>query len=325
MYERFYGLRERPFSLTPNPRYLLLTSAHAEALGTLQYGISSRASITVLAGEAGTGKTTVIRSALASLPSAVRVVSLTNPLLTRTEFVEYLALGFGLTAVAAASKPRLLAELTRLLEAEVRAGRRSALVVDEAHALPDEILEEIRLLANIETDDDKMLPIVLAGQPELADRLNEPRFRQLKQRVALRCVLGPLRLRETATYLAGRIGVAGGEAAALFTKDAVELVHEASLGLPRTINVICDNALVAGFAANERPVGAPTVRRICHSLDLPTKSSVAAGPRRPQTPGDADVAPSEFPDRASDSRPQARSGSRAGSLLHQLFPTLWVM
>jgi general secretion pathway protein A len=268
MYEGFYGLRERPFNLTSNPRYLLLTSKHAEGLNALQYGISSRIGIIVLVGEAGTGKTTIIRAAVASQAPGGRFVMVNNPLLSQAEFLEHLAQGFGLSDEAVASKTRFLSELRSTLQDSLRNGNHTALIVDEAHALPYEILEEIRLLANIETDDEKLLPVVLAGQPELGDRLNEPGLRQLKQRVALRCSLGSLQIRETAAYIAGRIRVAGGDAAQLFTPGAVELIHQCSRGLPRTISVICDNALVTGFAAAERPISRGTIVDVCRDLDL---------------------------------------------------------
>jgi general secretion pathway protein A len=268
MYERYYGLRQRPFNLTSNPRYLLLTPAHAEALSSVQYGIGSRIGIILLLGDAGTGKTSVIRAAMASQPAGGHFVMVNNPLLSRSEFLQHLAQGFGLSDEAAVSKTRFLSDLTRSLEESVRSGRQTGLIVDEAHALPYEILEEIRLLANMETDDEKLLPVLLAGQPELADRLNNPDLRQLKQRVALRCSLRPLRLRETAAYIAGRIGVAGGEAARLFTAEAVQLIHKCSAGVPRTISVICDNALVTGFATDQRPIDVGIVREVCRDLDL---------------------------------------------------------
>jgi general secretion pathway protein A len=268
MYERYYGLRQRPFNLTSNPRYLLLTPAHAEALSSVQYGLGSRTGIIVLLGEAGTGKTSVIRAAMASQPAGGLFVMVNNPLLTRSEFLQHLAQGFDLSDEAAASKTRFLSELTRVLEESVQRGRQTGLIVDEAHALPYEILEEIRLLANMETDEEKLLPVLLAGQPELGDRLNNPDLRQLKQRVALRCSLRALRLRETAAYIAGRIGVAGGDAAKVFTAEAVQLIHKYSAGVPRTISVICDNALVTGFAADQRPVDVGIVREVCRDLDL---------------------------------------------------------
>src|SRR5947207_517812 len=268
MYERYYGLRQRPFSLTSNPRYLLLTPSHAEALSSLQYGLATRIGIIVLLGESGTGKTTVLRAALGSQTTGHHFVWMNNPLLSRSDFFQHLAQGFGLSSEAAASKTQFLLELTRTLEERVRHGRHTSLIVDEAHALPRELLEEIRLLANIETDEEKLLPVVLAGQPELGQQLNQPDLRQLKQRVALRCSLRQLKLRETADYIAGRIAIAGGEAARLFTGEAVKLIHQYSGGVPRTISVVCDNALVAGYAAEERPVDVGTVHEVCGDLDL---------------------------------------------------------
>ena len=294
MYERYYGLRQRPFNLTSNPRYLLLTPAHAEALSSLQYGISSRIGIIVLLGEAGTGKTTVTRAAIASQPAASQFVQVNNPLLSRAEFFQHLVQGFGLSDKAADSKHHFLSELARTLEERVASGRQTGLIIDEAHALPYEILEEIRLLANMESDDDKLLPVVLAGQPELGDRLNKPELRQLKQRVALRCSLRTLRLRETAAYIAGRIGVAGGDAAKLFTAEAVHLIHRYSGGVPRTISVICDNALVTGFAADERPIGAAIVQEVCGDLDLEVSEAdrgMAAGAAAPAEPAPVEPQP----------------------------------
>ena len=195
MYERFYGLRELPFELTPNPQYLFLTERHRGALCNLQYGITARRGITLLIGEAGTGKTTLVHAALGLVNrDDARCVYLNNPTLTRAEFVQFLAHGFGLSADASQSKAVFLRELEHALLGRLSSGVVSALLIDEAQSLPHELLEEIRLLANMETDTQKLLPVVLAGQPELADRLNEPALRQLKQRVALRCDLGLLEL-----------------------------------------------------------------------------------------------------------------------------------
>lgn len=269
MYERFYGLRERPFDLTPNPRYLFLSAKHREALTHLQYGMSGHKGITVLVGEAGTGKTTLVHAALEEQRGEnACTVYLSNPLLSRSEFFEFLAWGFGLDKAAETSKTRFLLELTRTLVERQEAGGTSALIIDEAQCLPYELMEEIRLLANIETAADKLLPVVMVGQPELADRLNQPSLRQLKQRVALRCVLLPLESAETAAYIANRVSVAGGSSRELFTTGAIETIFECSHGIPRIIGVICDNALVSGFAGDERPVGRETVLEVCRDFDL---------------------------------------------------------
>ena len=269
MYQEFFGLRELPFELTPNPRFLFLTTQHREALSNLQYGLATNKAATVLIGEAGTGKTTLLRTALESeMCKRVRCVYINNPALTRSEFLETLAHGFDLGRDAAASKAVFLTELERLLTRHRAGGGAIALVVDEAQRLSDELLEEVRLLANIETAEEKLLPLVLAGQPELAERLNTSGLRQLKQRVSLRCEIAPFNLTETAAYIAARIRLAGGEAVRLFTREAVTLIYERSGGIPRTINVICDNALLSGFAAARKPVARDMVLEVCRDFDL---------------------------------------------------------
>jgi general secretion pathway protein A len=274
MYERFYGLRERPFDLTPNPRFLLLTANHREALGNLEYGIRARKGVIVLIGEAGTGKTTLVRTAFARAEADRKGTSaawayLKNPTLRQPEFLEFLASGFSLPSDAAQSKTRLLDHLDRVLVQ----GLRAALIIDEAQSVPLELLEEIRLLANIESDSEKLLPVILVGQPELADRLNEPALRQLKQRVALRCTLSPLSLQESAAYIAARIQIAGGDPGRLFSREAVLAIYERSGGIPRTISVICDNALLTGYAEEQRQVGPDLIDTVCRDFDLAARVS----------------------------------------------------
>jgi general secretion pathway protein A len=304
MYERFYGLAERPFDITPNTRYLVLTPSHEEALNNLELGITARRGITLLLGEAGTGKTTLIRKAIAvklrqAGASPDGWVYMSNPTLTRREFFQLLCTSFNLSDLASESKTHLLREFEALLRERHERGLLNVLIVDEAQSLPYALLEELRLLANIESETTKLLSLVLAGQPELGERLNEPALRQLKQRVSLRCRLEPLTLRETASYIAARVQVAGGDAGRLFTREAVIAIHRASRGIPRTISVICDNALVAGFAADEQPVDAGTIREVCADFDLqagvlrpePQRAAVALRPAavgpRPAVAADA--------------------------------------
>jgi general secretion pathway protein A len=274
MYERFFGFAERPFDLTPNPRFLVLTDVHREALSNLEYAISSRKGIALLVGEAGSGKTTLIRTAIARQPERVHCVHIQNPVLTRGEFVETLATRFELSDAARVSKAALLEELEPLLKRRAASGETSVLIVDEAQSLPLELLEEVRLLANIETNEEKLLTVILAGQPELARRLNESALRQLKQRVALRCELQPLTFNETAAYIAGRIRAAGGQGARVFTREAVNLIHEKARGIPRTINVLADNALLSGFALEQRPVTRQLVLEACKDFDLGVKDEL---------------------------------------------------
>jgi type II secretory pathway predicted ATPase ExeA len=246
-----------------------MTPRHREALSNLQYGLSSAKAVTVLIGEAGTGKTTLLRAALESDRCRnIRCVYLNNPALTRGEFVEMLARRFDLSEAAGQSKAVLLAELEAILQRRRALGEITALLVDEAQTLSSELLEEIRLLANIETPTEKLLPLVLAGQPELGKRLEDPGLRQLKQRVALRCEVMAFELSETAAYIASRIRTAGGEASRLFTREAVVLIHEHSRGIPRTISVICDNALVSGMALSRRPVDSEVVVEVVRDFRL---------------------------------------------------------
>jgi general secretion pathway protein A len=260
MYEAYYGLRERPFDLTPNPRFLLRTPQHREALCTIAYGISSAKSICLVAGEAGTGKTTVVRTALASLPAGSRVAVMTNPTLTREEFVKYTAWKLGLDPSAGASKVDFLMALAGVLQVQRSERTPVALVVDEAHTLSDDLLEEVRLLANHQEDDVNLITVVLCGQPEIVERLNSNALRQLKQRVALRCTLRPFTVDETAAYIAGRIRLAGGQTAQVFSREAVTVIHEASRGIARTISVICDldlePASIATPVAQAKPLAA---------------------------------------------------------------------
>ena len=268
MYERYYGLHERPFDLSPNPRFLCFTPQHKEALVHLQYGLSGRPGITMLVGEAGTGKTTLVRAAQQASAGTSTIVHLSNPTLTRDEFFEYLAGGYGFSDEAGRSKVQFLRELESALMRQAAGQHVLALVVDEAQSVPYELLEEIRLLTNAESASGRSLAVALVGQPELAGRLDEPRLRQLKQRVVLRCELTPLSLKDTAGYIAGRVRTAGGDATQLFSRDAVVAVHQHSKGIPRIISVICDNALVNGFASDQKPVGVSTIAEVCKTLSF---------------------------------------------------------
>jgi type II secretory pathway predicted ATPase ExeA len=316
MYEQFYGLSARPFDLTPNPRFLVATEIHSEALSNLEYAIASRKGITLLVGEAGTGKTTVIRAAIERQAAHVHCVHMNNPALTRQEFVEMLAAQYGLSDQARHSKTALLLELEALLARRHAAGETSTLVVDEAQSASTELLEELRLLANIETNSEKLLSLVLAGQPEIAQRLNDPSLRQLKQRVALRCELRPLTQLETFAFMSGRIRAAGGTAAEIFSREAVQVIYEYSRGNPRAINVIADNALVAGFATRQRPVLKRTVAEVCRDFDIararttdPERPEPFVPPGQSPRPDDA-VADIDLGDLGSPGSPEPAKQSR---------------
>jgi len=299
MYQEFFGLSELPFELTANPRYLFLTAKQREGLSILQYGLISMKSLTLLVGDAGTGKTTLIQAALASDRCRdVRCVYLNNPMLSQGDFVSLLAKRFNLGADAASSKTVLLERMESTLRERRDVGEITALVVDEAQSLSTELLEEIRLLANIETPMQKLLPLVLAGQPELADRLEQPELRQLKQRVALRCGLVPFELADTAAYMASRIRTAGGVPAEMFTQEAVVLIHQCSRGIPRTINVICDNALVSGMALGHHRIEKALVLEVCRDLHLPAPSGSLMDPAAPAALAPASAVAAEIHEEA---------------------------
>jgi general secretion pathway protein A len=290
MYEQFFGLRERPFDLVPNPRFLYLTARQREAMSNLRYGLAAPRGLTLLLGDAGTGKTTLVQAVLSDIDRAsIECVLISNPTLTRGEFYESLAEGFGLSVEAGRSKARFLTAFREHLEARHSDGLLSALVLDEAQSLSHELLEEVRLLSNIETSTAKLLNVVLAGQPELANRLNDPNLRQLKQRIALRCELAPLDFPETASYIAGRLRIAVGEPAAIFSREAILAIHEASRGVPRIINVICDNALMEAFAAQTRPIVRSMVQAVCRDFDLMAAPPVLESTAPPA--GEPDVNP----------------------------------
>jgi general secretion pathway protein A len=272
LYEQYYGLSARPFEIGTTPPVLVLTDTHREALSTLQYGLRLHKGITLLVGEPGMGKSMLLRHALMVPPPANEppplFICLNNPTLNRRELLAFLAEELSLSRPAARCKTRFLREFAELLNRQRAEGGVAALIIDEAQSLPDELMEEVRLLANLEMNGTRWLSIVLAGQPALAERLNQPWLQQLKQRIGLRCVLAPLALHESAAYIAARIHAAGGEGGRLFTAEAVRLIHQYSAGVPRTLNVICDNALLTGLALATRPVDSDVVLEVSRELDL---------------------------------------------------------
>jgi general secretion pathway protein A len=266
MYRQFYGLRDIPFSLTPDPRFLFFTASHREVMANLHYGIQHGKGLIVATGEVGTGKTTMLRAMLARLDRSVLTSYIFNPGLTVAEFYDYLAASFNLTQYS--SKTDLLVKLGRLLTLRHSRGLRSVLIVDEAQGLDHRLLEEIRLLLNFETYTEKQLQIILAGQPELRQVLNNPELRQLKQRISLRCEIKPLRADEVSAYIRSRLKTAGAARADLFTPEAVALIYRASEGVPRLVNNVCDNALLTGFAMNAPQITARIVSEVVEALDL---------------------------------------------------------
>jgi general secretion pathway protein A len=284
MYHEFFGLSKSPFNMTPDPGFLFLTPQHREALAGLSYAILGKKGFLVLTGEAGTGKTTLLVRVLQCLPSErIQSSVVLNPTLTPGEFLEMALMGFGVAEVPA-GKPQRLAKLQELLlQAEAR-NKICALVVDEAHKLSPEILEEIRLLGNFERSDHKLMQILLLGQNELADLLNRPDMRQLKQRIATRFSLAPLNAGEVGEYIRHRWIKAGGAPGIPFTPDSVAGIAQYSRGVPRVINAICDNALMLAFGEAMKTVQARHVQEGCRDLDLLRQDGTGSKPAYVENP-----------------------------------------
>lgn len=278
MYESFHGLRERPFELTPTPRYLFLTPGHRRALINLELGLATRAGVVALIGEPGTGKTTVAQALIAKRGGITTFVYLNQSLTSSADLRQSLVESLNLGPRGVTSNTDLVRDLKARFADRTEPASPAALLVDEAQSLPDDVLEEIRLLSNIETASGRLLTLALIGQPKLAARLNEDMWAQLKQRIEIRSALTPLELTESAAYICSRVKTAGGDAAQLFTADAIRLIHECARGTPRTINVICENALVAAFAEQTHQVTQRLVQQVCAELDLLPAASAAAAP-----------------------------------------------
>ena len=269
MYKSFYGLQKNPFEITPDPAFLFPTPRHNEALASLYYGVTAHRGFVVLTGEVGTGKTLLLRSLLGLLQRRdVAFALIFNPSLSPLEFIRYIAGDFGLP-VAGKAKDELIHVLNAFLLQRHQQRLTTLLVVDEAHLLSAEILEEIRLLTNLETAQQKLLQIVLAGQPELDQKLDSFGLRQLKQRVALRCHLDALNLEETRKYTERRLQIAGAPAESkIFSDPAISVVYRHSKGIPRLINTICENALLSGYAKRAATVTPEIIENIAQELRL---------------------------------------------------------
>jgi general secretion pathway protein A len=269
MYEKFFGFRANPFSVSPDPRFLYLTRRTYEALACLTYGIQARKGFVLLTGEVGTGKTTLLNKLMDWLRvQRVATAFVFNPRLEPTQFLEFAMADFGIPVEPGASKGALLLKLNHWLLERYRARETAVLVVDEAQNLSLELLEEIRLLTNLETSTEKLLQIVLCGQPELEAKLQQPELRQLRQRITLRCHTYQLTEEDTSNYIARRIQVGGGNGARLFTPEAVHRIYQYSGGIPRLVNLLCEHALIGCFADSVRTVNAGMIDDVAREFEL---------------------------------------------------------
>jgi general secretion pathway protein A len=276
MYKEFFGLRANPFNVNPDPRYLFLTRHTEEALACLTYGIQSRKGFVLLTGEVGTGKTTLINKLMEWLRlQQVATAFIFNSRMDVPQFLDFMMADFGIPCDGQL-KSQILQRLYNWLLDRYRAGETAVLVVDEAQNLSDEVLEEIRMLTNLETFTEKLLQIILVGQPELEQRLKQPQLRQLRQRLTLRAKTHPFNLEETKSYITQRLRIAGSNGEPIFDSDAAVAIFRYSLGIPRIINLLCEHCLVSGFVDQNKTVSAEAVDSVARDFDLTDGNAAAA-------------------------------------------------
>lgn len=267
MYLKYYNLKEYPFNITPDPRFIYFGSHHKEAYDHLMYGIVSRKGFIELTGEVGSGKTTLIRAVLAALSQDdVETALILNPTLTETQLLRAILNDFGLQ-VRARDRLAYIETLNEFLLRKNREGTNVALFIDEAQDLSPQVMEQVRLLSNLETDQHKLIQMVMCGQPELKARLARPELRQLRQRITVRYHIPPLSLEESALYIKHRLWIAGSDGSVIFQSDAVDQVYRFTKGSPRIINAVCDNALLAGYVGGLRKIDARCVKRAISQLE----------------------------------------------------------
>lgn len=275
MYKSFYGLKENPFNVNPDPRFLYLTKQIEEALTGLMYGIQTRKGFITLTGEVGTGKTTLVNRLLDWLHQRrARTAFLFNSRMNSNQLFDFILAEFDIPCESK-SKSQQLLKLNHWLLERYRMGETVVLIIDEAQNLTYPVLEEIRLLTNLETSTEKLLQIVLSGQPELEEKLKLPQLRQLRQRIMLRCRTSPLSQEQTQEYIVERLRIAGATGEPIFSPKAVETIHVYSLGIPRVINLLCEHSLVNAFVDQQRPIQPKIVEDVAHEFQLDEVEPIA--------------------------------------------------
>src|ERR1700692_2638372 len=268
MYQKFFGLKESPFNVNPDPRYLFLTKQIQEALAGLTYGIQNRKGFILLTGEVGTGKTTLLNRLLDWLHRRpAKTAYIFNSRLDVNQLFDFIMAEFEIPCVSR-EKSHVLLSLNQWLLERYRAGETAVLIIDEAQNLTPEVLEEIRLLTNLETSTEKLLQIVLTGQQELEEKLKLPQLRQLRQRIMLRCKTAPLTKEQTHDYIAERLRIAGASGELIFSPKTVETIHLYSLGIPRVVNLLCEHSLINAYVEQQRPISAKIVQDVAHEFQL---------------------------------------------------------
>jgi general secretion pathway protein A len=275
MYQKFFGLKDSPFNVNPDPRYLYLTKQTQEALAGLTYGIQNRKGFILLTGEVGTGKTTLLNQLLDWLRAQrMSTAFIFNSRLEVNQLFDFIMADFEIPCESR-EKSVVLMRLNAWLLERYRTGGTAVLIIDEAQNLSTDILEEIRLLTNLETTTEKLVQIVLSGQPELEEKLKLPQLRQLRQRITMRCRTAPLTLDETFRYVAERLRIGGGNGEPIFSKEAVQAVHNYSRGIPRVVNALCEHSLIDAYVDGVRPVPAQIVEEVAREFQLDEIAPIA--------------------------------------------------
>jgi len=268
MYKSFFGLKENPFNVNPDPRYLFLTKEIEEALSGLMYGVQNRKGFITLIGEVGTGKTTLVNRLIDWLHQRrARTAFLFNSRMNTNQLFDFILAEFGISCESR-TKSHQLMKLNQWLLERYRAGETTVLIVDEAQNLTYPVLEEIRLLTNLETSTEKLLQIVLSGQQELEEKLKLPQLRQLRQRIMLRCKTSPLTKEQTHDYIIERLRIAGASGELIFTPKTVETIHSYSLGIPRVVNLLCEHSLINAYVEQQRSISPKIVESVAHEFQL---------------------------------------------------------
>lgn len=271
MYTQFFGLKEKPFEITADPRFLYLSESHKEALAHLIYAVQEKKGFAVFTGEVGTGKTTLLQTLLSRMNGSTRTAFLFNPKLdSSNEFLHSICEDLEIK-VEKGTKSDYLSHLNNYLMDCYTRNVNVVLIIDEAHTLSPQLLEEVRLLTNLETPKSKLLQVVLVGQPELDTTLDQPQFRALKQRISVRYSLQPLNPKEVREYIKRRLRVAGARSTYLFTPKALKKIYQYSKGIPRLINVVCDNALINGYGSEKKVIGEDIIREVISDLAGPSR------------------------------------------------------
>jgi len=269
MYTKFYGLKEKPFEITPDPRFLFLSENHKEALSQLIYSAKEKRGFTVISGEVGTGKTILIQTLLGRLNGKYRTAYLFNPILEPTDFMHYVCEDLVGFKILKRSKGEYISQLHNLLISYYSRNINAILIIDEAQNLPYDLFEEVRMLTNLETAKNKLLQVILMGQPELDSILDRHEFRQLKQRVSLRYQLYSLNFNETRQYIIQRLKIAGAKRVDFFNHSAIKKIYKYSKGIPRVINIVCDNALFAGYGSGNKVIDGKIITQVVNNLNRP--------------------------------------------------------